>query len=323
MPLFDMPLEELKRYAPQSSAEPDFDAFWERSLAEARSFPLSAEYLPIDAGLASVEAFDASFSGYAGQRIKAWLLLPRARKGKIPCVVEYIGYGGGRGLPHERLLWSAAGYAHFVMDTCGQGSAWCAGDTPDLDTEPAGPQYPGFMTRGILDRERYYYRRVFVDAIRAVDAAKAHAAIDPDRVIVTGGSQGGGIAIAAAALCDLRAAMPDVPFLCDFTRATRIVESHPYAEISSYLKTHRDSVERVYRVLSYFDGMNLAARARCPALFSVALMDETCPPSTVFAAYNRWAGPKEIRVYEFNHHEGGQAFQDREKLAFAARALKG
>ncbi len=323
MPLFDMPLDELMRFAPKRTAEADFDAFWERSLSEARLFSLSPEFIPYDAGLATVDVFDASFAGFAGQRIKAWFLLPKERKGKIPCIVEYVGYGGGRGLAHERLLWSAAGYAHFIMDTRGQGSAWCAGDTPDLDTEVAGPQYPGFMTRGISDRERYYYRRVFVDAARAFEAAKAHDAVDPDKVFVTGGSQGGGIAIATAALCSPRGAMPDVPFLCNFGRAVRIVESHPYAEISSYLKTHRDSVDRVFSVLSYFDCMNLASRARCPSLFSVALMDETCPPSTVFSAYNHWAGPKDIRIYEFNHHEGGQAFQDREKLAFVARLSRG
>ena len=115
-----------------------------------------------------------TFSGYGGQPIKGWLLLPRVRSGSLPCVVEYIGYGGGRGLPLDWLLWSNAGYAHLVMDTRGQGSTWRAGDTPDLEADGGNPQIPGFMTRGILNPQTYYYRRVFTDAVRAVEAA-AHA----------------------------------------------------------------------------------------------------------------------------------------------------
>jgi cephalosporin-C deacetylase len=72
----------------------------------------------------------------------------------------------------------------------------------------------------------------------------------------------------------------------------------------------------VFRSLSYFDGVNLAARARGRALFSVGLMDPICPPSTVFAAYNHYGGPKEIRVYPYNQHEGGGSFQTVEKLNF-------
>ena len=63
-----------------------------------------------------------TFTGFGGARIKGWFIVPRGRSGRIPCVVEYIGYGGGRGLLVERLLWASAGFAHFVMDNRGQGS---------------------------------------------------------------------------------------------------------------------------------------------------------------------------------------------------------
>jgi cephalosporin-C deacetylase len=237
--------------------------------------------------------------------------------------VEFIGYGGGRGLPHEWLLWASAGYAHFVMDTRGQGSSWRSGDTPDREPDGSGPQYPGFMTRGILDPQTYYYRRVFTDAVRAVEAARSHPAIDPQRVVVTGGSQGGGISLAVAGLVpDLAGAMPDVPFLCAYRSALEIVDSDPYNEIGRYCKTHRTKIETVFNTLSYFDGVNFAARAQCSALFSAGLMDEVCPPRTVFAAYNHYAGSKQIKVYEFNHHEGGQAYHDVEKLKFLKELWK-
>ncbi|MBZ0300482.1 MAG: acetylxylan esterase, partial [Anaerolineae bacterium] len=89
-----------------------------------------------------------------------------------------------------------------------------------------------------------------------------------------------------------------------------------YSEIANYLKTHRHHVDQVYRTLSYFDGVNFAARISASSLFSVALMDMICPPSTVYAAYNNLRGPKEIRVYEFNDHEGGGNYQTLEKMKF-------
>lgn len=314
---FDLPLEQLKSYRPERTEAADFDAFWAKTIENTRKFPLGAQFEPMAAGLKSMDVFDVTYAGYAGQPIKGWLILPCQRSRKLPCVVEYIGYGGGRGLPWDWLLWASAGYAHFVMDTRGQGSEWSNGDTPDSEPDGGNPQVPGFMTRGILNPETYYYRRVFTDAVRAVEAARSHPAVDASRIAVTGGSQGGGITLAVAGLVrDLAAVMPDVPFLCHFRRATELVDSNPYHEISRFLVRHRNQVERVFQTLSYFDGLNFSPRANAPALFSVGLMDEICPPSTVFAAFNHYAGEKEIRTWPYNHHEGGGNFQTAEKMKF-------
>jgi len=314
---FDLPLEELQTYRPPRNEPADFDAFWQETLGEARRFALGATFTPVEALLRTVEAFDVTFRGAGGSPIKGWLILPRERSAPLPCVVEYIGYGGGRGFPHDWLLYSAAGYAHLVMDTRGQGSVWLHGDTPDPDPEPANPQTPGFMTRGILNPRTYYYRRLITDAVRAVETARSHPAIDPARVAVAGGSQGGGLALAVSGLVsDLTAGIFGVPFLCHFRRAVEITDALPYFEIQRYLHAHRDQMELVFNNLAYFDGLNFATRAKCPALFSVGLMDEICPPSTIFAAHNYYAGEKEIRVWPYDHHEGGESFQDREKLRF-------
>jgi len=311
MAYFDLPLDQLNTYKPQRDEPADFDAFWQRTLDESRAHPLNARFEAVDYGLRNVEAFDLTFSGFCGQPIKGWLLLPKKRSGKLPCVVEYIGYGGGRAYPTSWLLWSAAGYAHLIMDTRGQGSTWSRGDTPDPEPNVTNGQHPGFMTRGIGKPDTYYYRRVFTDGVRALEAAQTHDAIDADRIAVTGGSQGGGISLAVNGLSPdaVKVCMPDVPFLCHYRRATTIVNSHPYAEIAKYLLVHRDRVEESFTTLSYHDGVNFSARAKARALFSTSLMDEVCPPSTVFAAYNHYAGPKEISVYQFNGHEGGGEYQ--------------
>lgn len=318
MALFDKPLEELRDYRPERSEPADFDTFWARTLNDTRRYPLDPRFEPVEGLLKTVEVFDVTFSGYGGQRIKGWLLLPHQRDGRLPCVVEFIGYGGGRGLPLEWLDWSAAGFAHLVMDTRGQGSTWSKGDTPDIPDAGANPSVPGFMTQGVLHPDTYYYRRVFADAVRAVETARAHPAVDPERIVATGASQGGGIALAVGGLIpdEVRAVMPDVPFLCHFRRATELVDTRPYQEIATFCRIHRDRVEDVFHTLSYFDGMNFAARAQAPALFSTAMMDDICPPSTVFAAYNHYAGPKDIRVYPYNQHEGGGVFQLMEQIRF-------
>ncbi|WP_175987661.1 acetylxylan esterase [Microbacterium tenebrionis] len=323
MPRFDLPAEQLRSYRPEVAEPADFDDFWEQTLAESRALATPVQLRRIESPLQAVEVYDVTFTGFGGDPVGGWLLLPADADDALPAVVEYNGYGGGRGLPHERLGWAASGYAHFFMDTRGQGSGWGTGGiTPD--PHGSGPATPGFMTRGIQDPNEYYYRRVYTDAVLAIDAIRSLDRTDASRVAVTGTSQGGGVAIAAAALSSgLIAALPDVPFLCHFERAVGLTDRDPYAEIVRYLAVHRDAVENTFRTLSYFDGANFACRATAPALFSVALMDPVCPPSTVFAARNHWGGTADIVEYAFNEHEGGLGLQWQKQAAFLAERLAG
>ena len=180
------------------------------------------------------------------------------------------------------------------------------------------------MTRGIADPSTHYYTRLFIDAACAVDAAGRHPATAGLPLVTTGGSQGGGLAIAAAHRAPgVRAVMPDVPFLAHPRRGPEVTNSRPYVELSEYCAVHSDQVETVFRTLSYVDVVNHAKRAQAPALFSAGLADDITPPSTVFAAFNHSAGPKDIAVYEFNGHEGGGTLHLRAKLDFLAASLSG
>jgi cephalosporin-C deacetylase len=310
VPRFDLSPAELADYAPDVREPADFDDFWAATIADSRRWDAASVITPVETPYTLVDVFDVTFPGFGGDPVKAWLTLPAGAQGPLPAVVEYQGYGGGRGLPGERINWAVAGFAHLFMDTRAQGSMWgSGGDT--ADPHGTGPSSTGFMTRGIEEPATYYYRRVFTDAVRAVDAMRALPQVDADRVAVCGASQGGGIAIAAAGLSDgLVAVMPDVPFLCHFERAVGLTDADPYQEVVRYLSVHRGRDARVFETLSYFDGVNMAKRTDAAALYSVALMDTICPPSTVYAAYNRHAtATKQIEVYTHNGHEGGQAFQ--------------
>ncbi|GAA4768460.1 acetylxylan esterase [Microbacterium gilvum] len=313
MALFDLPLDQLRTYRSAAVEPDDFDAFWEETLAASRAAGWQPRLERVDAGIDLVEVHDLAFAGFAGDPVSAWWQVPAGRELR-GVVVESIGYSGGRGFAHEPGPYPLAGFARLVVDTRGQ--SWNISGAPGATPDPHGSSSHalGVLTRGIESRESYYYRRAYVDAVLAVDAAHALAPGLP--VFVSGVSQGGGLTIAAAALgSDVAGALPDVPFLVDFPRATTIVDTAPYNEVRAYLQSHRGDEETVYRTLSYFDGALLAKRATAPALFSAALMDTTCPPSTVFAAFNAWAGDdKAIEVYPFNGHEGGTGVQRRLQL---------
>lgn len=327
MPHYDLPLAELEQYRPDIREPADFDEFWERTIAEARSAGGEVVLEPISAPLPHIDILDVTFPGYGGHPVKGWLARPAGVDGPLPAVVHYVGYGGGRSLATEHTFWAAAGYAYLVMDTRGQGSAWGSGGGT-VDPDGSGPAYPGFMTRGISSPETHYYRRVFTDAVRAVDAVRTMPGVDPTRVAVHGGSQGGGIALAVTGLMDdLQAACIDVAFLCHFERAIALTDAIPFGEVSKYLSIHRDKIEEVLGTLSYFDGVNFAKRANATALWSVALMDHIVPPSTTYAAFNWYgdragAAAKSMVVYPYNDHEGGDWYQVERQRAFLAEELK-
>ncbi|MCC3655483.1 MULTISPECIES: acetylxylan esterase [Streptomyces] len=319
MPLTDLPLDQLRTYRAGTPEPADFDAFWAGTVAAARGAAGggTAGYRPVEEPLlGTVEVFDVRFPGWGGQPVAAWLLLPRGAREPLPAVVQYLGYGGGRGRPLEHLVYSAAGYAHLVVDSRGQGH-----DTPDPDPVPGTQYVGGYMTRGIDDPEHHYYRRLMTDCVRAVDVIREHPAVDPDRVVVAGASQGGGLALAAAALAGdtVAAALVDVPFLCHYRRGAELAAFGPYPELAEYLGRHkRVDPERVFTTLDYFDGVHFAPRAGAPALFSVGLMDPVCPPSTVYAAHNAYKGDREMRVWHFADHSGGGASQTEEQLRWLA-----
>ncbi|BDZ45730.1 hypothetical protein GCM10025866_16390 [Naasia aerilata] len=213
--IIDLPESALWEYRSTQTAPDDFDEFWSATLSESRAFDGPVTLEPVDVGLRTLDVYDVTFPGFRGEPVRAWLRVPRGATGPLPTVVQYIGYGGGRGSAGENLLLASAGFAHLQMDTRGQGASWSLGETPDSGA--GGPQVPGVMTRGIRSPHDYYYRRLFADAVRAVDAARGLDVVDADRIAVQGGSQGGGIALAVAGLRDdIAGVVAFVPFLCDF-----------------------------------------------------------------------------------------------------------
>jgi len=321
MNMFDMPLEELRDYRPEIEKRPDFDRFWDDSAAASAIQPLKAEMERVPYPVAAVDCFRVRFDGFRNSRISARYVRPAgadgaAGKAKIPALVIFHGYNWNSHCVGAALKYAIMGRSVLMVEVRGQDI-----DSPDLQRYPNGAA-SGWMTLGILDPASYYYRNVFMDCVRAVEFVRSLPETDPDRIAVEGGSQGGALAIAAGALNPhVAQVLSDVPYLCHFRRAVALSTEGPYNEIYHYFKVHDQlhaTENTVYGTLSYFDCCNLAPRIRAKVLMSVGLEDTICPPSTIFAAFNRIKAPKELRVYpEFAH--GGFWMHDEEKIAFLAK----
>jgi cephalosporin-C deacetylase len=323
MAWFDLPESELWSYRTSTPEPQGLDAWWADRLreAEAVATPVTIDrHEPDVYGPTPVR--DIEFSGARGDRIRGWYLRPARVPDDepLPVVVTYIGYGGGRGVPVEHLALPSVGLATLVMDTRGQGGRWTTGATGD--GAGGGPELSTVMTRGIQDANEYYFTRLYTDAARAVQVAGQLPGADPDRIGVSGTSQGGGLALAAAALQPefVRACAAEVPFLCDIRRAVTLVDTNPYHEVAQFLSNHSDVVDVALETLDHVDNALLASRIQADTWISVGLMDEICPPSTVFAAYNALTAPKQIVVNPFGVHQVSRQ-NDELRLRFLRQRL--
>ena len=297
MPSIDMPLEQLRQYKPPLYREADFEKFWDTTIAEAIKQPLNAELIPVNLPLANLQAYAVRFDGYKGGRIAGWYLRPTIA-GKFPGLCMYHGYSGRGPRLLEMVKDAAQGICVLSMDCRGQ-----LGQSQDANVVAEGHAY-GWMTKGIRDPNEYYYRYVYADAVRALELLARREEVDESRLAITGGSQGGAITLAVAALSERPIlAMPDVPFLCDFKRAVAITPAGPYPEIANFLRQFPSLHEQAFRTLSYFDCMNLATWITCRTVVSNSLWDDICPPSTIFAVYNHLTCEKRMEIYPFHKHE--------------------
>jgi cephalosporin-C deacetylase len=310
MAYFDLPIEELRTYRPPDTRQPDFESFWLNTLTEAARHDLNPHLEPMDVPYRGVRMFRASYAGWNSEVVGTYAI-PEGN-GPFPAVVIFHGYSSRRPVPFELLSWTSQGYEVLAVDVRGQ-----SGESSDHLGYPGG-HAPGYMTMGIHDPHHYYYRGVYIDAVRAVSFLAAQPEVDSKRIVVTGASQGGGLTLAVTALCDLNkskskdpllavvdvhAAVAEIPFLCHFERSATLVDTEPYNEIGRYCRRSGTNPQAAFYTLSYFDCLNLAEYITTPTLVTAGLMDMTCPPSGIFAVYNTIPAPRDIIVSQFGEHE--------------------
>lgn len=302
---------ELCEYRPPLTRRPDFDAFWEEELRCAKERPLDVQVALKDYPARYAKIYDVSFAGFDGTRIKAWYMVPRfAEDKKLPCLVNYHGFNGDRGVVSDFFLWLMAGMCVFTADVREQG-----GDTGNSYSFTGGI-VKNVTTQGLMNPKEYYYKAVYLDSVRAYEAAKLMDCTDPARMVVHGISQGGGVGMAVSCLTgEPAAALLDVPSLSNLEERVW-GENGAFAAVAEYLRKYPSRVEQVFETLSYFDIMNMAEKMRSPLFASVALKDDVCPARHFFAAYNRISSKKEITIYPFNGHDGARWSHWEKKLAY-------
>lgn len=303
MPLLDKPLSELKIYTGRNPRPADFDAYWRKALLELDATSAEAEcvaskvFKPVRA-----EAFDLWFNGVGGARLHAKYLRPKDAA-HSPALLMFHGYSGHSGEWADKLAWVNEGYCVAALDCRGQGGA--SEDKGGVQ----GNTLRGHIIRGLddPDPQKLLFRSHFLDTAQLARVVMALPEVDVGRVGALGGSQGGALTLACAALEPrIKRAASVFPFLCDYQRVWEMDQAKDaYAELREYFRLFDPRHERekeVFTKLGYIDCQHLAPRIKARTLMFTGLMDSICPPSTQFAAYNKIKAKKRMVIYpDFGH----------------------
>jgi cephalosporin-C deacetylase len=246
-----------------------------------------------------------------GARVHAKYLRPKGDTGKHPAVVMFHGYSGSSGDWCDKLNYVSQGFSVAALDCRGQGGL--SEDTGGVK----GNTHRGHIIRGLDDApEKLLFRQIYLDTAQLAGIVMNMPEVDPDRVGATGGSQGGGLTLACAALEPrIKKAAPVFPFLCDYLRVWEMdLAVAAYEELKTYFRLFDPLHERemdAFTKLGYIDNQHLAHRIEAEVLMVVGLMDTVCPPSTQFAAYNKIRSEKSLLLYPDFGHEGLPGSNDR------------
>ncbi len=313
MPLIDKPLPELKTYLGRNPRPADHDAYWAAALKDLDATDPKPELVPSkEIAPRHSEAFDLWFTGVGGARVYAKYVRPKKSSGKNPAVLQFHGYTGSSGDFASRLAWSGEGLCVAAMDCRGQG-----GRSEDIGGVK-GTTYRGQIIRGLDDPDptKLLYRQIFLDTAQLARVVMGFPEVDATRVGAMGGSQGGALTLACAALEPrIKRAAPLFPFLCDYQRVWEMdLAKDAYEELRTWFRQfdplHAREPE-VFTKLGYIDCQFLAPRIKAEVLMFVGLMDTICPPSSQFAAYNKITSKKDLVIYPDYGHEGLPGESDR------------
>ncbi len=287
------------KIAPSMPVPDDFDEFWNAQKAALAAVPMASNMSPMTATIPKVQQFDvtvdclgAPVSGYFGR--------PEGAQPKSLPAILFV-HGAGVGSSNQGSInWCQQAGGMLVMDINAHGLP--NGKPKEFYSELANGSLKDYRTQGRTSRDDIYFRGMFLRLIRAIDFLTSQPEWDGKKLIVYGSSQGGFQALAAAGL-DARVSFicAGVPAGCDHTgsQANRI---------SGWPKLVANAADGQPDPLSlqasrYFDAVNFAQRAKCQgAALTVGFIDTTCPPTSVYAAYNALSVPKGIHTDPLSGH---------------------
>lgn len=316
MPQIDLPLAELETYLGRNPRPLDFDAYWAEALAELGTVEPKPELVAANFSAPFADCFHLYFNGVRGARLHAKLLRPK-NKGRHAALLQFHGYSMNSGDFATKLGWVARGFVVAALDCRGQG-----GLSEDVGGVK-GTTLSGHIVRGLLDEpSNLFFRQQFLDTVQLARVVMAFDEVDDTRLGAHGGSQGGALTLACAALEPrVKRLAPVYPFLCDYQRVWEMdLAKDAYQELRDFFRRHDPTHERAaewFTKLGYVDVQHLAPRVKGRVMMAIGLMDAVCPPSSQFAAYNKLTAPKSRVLYPDFGHEQLPGWADREWAFFA------
>ncbi|MBQ7886902.1 MAG: acetylxylan esterase [Clostridia bacterium] len=312
MPMLDMPLAQLKTYKGTNPCPHDLDAFWDKQIRLMESLGTACELVPAEFQVPGAQCFHLYFTGMGGARIHAKLVRPAKIDKPAPAVCIFHGYTGASPEFSALLSYVQAGFVAAALDCRGQG-----GLSEDVGGV-RGNTHHGHIIRGLAENDpaKLLFTQIFLDTAQLARIVMSMPEVDEMRVGATGGSQGGALTLACAALTPtLNRAAPVYPFLCDYKRVWEMdLALDAYAELRDYFRLYdplHAGEEEIFTLLGYIDNQHIAHRIRAKVLMFTGLMDNICPPSTQFAAYNRMTCDRQMALYPDFAHENLPGSGDR------------
>jgi cephalosporin-C deacetylase len=305
-----MSLDKLKAYLGINPRPADFDEFWDRSIAEMNAIDPQPQFTPYPLESKIVDFFELRFKSTKGATIYAKVARPKNIEGKMPAVLRFHGLSGDGGHWSSLLTYASQGFVVASLDSRGQG-----GLSEDVGGV-AGTTYTTPFTRGLDGPpEGLLCRDLFLDTAMLARIIMDLDYVDETRVGACGGSQGGALTVACAALVpSLKLCAPTYPYLSDYKRVWEMdLAKGAYEGLRYYFRSFDPRHERedeIFEKLGYIDIQFLAPRIRAKVLMATGLMDTTCPPSTQFAMFNKITSEKEVVIYPDFGHEGLKGHSD-------------
>ncbi len=299
------------------STATDRSYFWALVQQELDALPLAFERTKQAPLLKGIDCFTISFQSLGNETIYGHLLLPE-QAADCPIVIDFLGYMNHVQEPFQFAHWLLIGCGCLVIDNRGQGGR-TQDQVPYETTQHKAP-----FGRGILKKEDFYMKRLVADSLRTLEVLQQIPEIDPQRIILRGGSQGGGIALLVNALTNVPifATFADVPSHSNLVHRIE-QKTGSYQVIQEYIEQFPETRETIYQVMSYFDLKYFAHQITGPVYTSVGSADPICPMEDFFVSYKKIPGPKELRIYLNKGHGGGEAKQIRREMQQITKLLKG